>query len=414
MGEKDRVSVSLLGQFAFHHEVDGKEYILTEQESTSKRLWTFLQYLAVFSKRPVSQSELIDALWGDEDGSSNPANALKTLLHRVRTLMEQLGFPDGKQVIQYRRGVYTWDPDLEIDLDIDRFDSLYDGFLTSDLKKAVKAIDLYVGDFLPDATGSPWAVSIRTYYHTKYLKLCNDVATALCKQGNYDEAVRICRKSTVIDPFDEPSHLLLMQALSASGAKQIAIQHYSKVASMFMDQLGVSPSEEMVQLYRELMKAEMSVELDLFTVRQKLEEKGAIGGAYFCEYLTFQDIYQLEARSVQRSGQVIHLVMLTITDRRGNPLDSRQCAVALEELRHIIHRCLRTGDVFTRFSASQYLILLPSANYENSIKVVKRILNNYTQTVVGKLAHVKHSVLPVLPAGDVPSSIPRFTPVHQS
>ena len=412
MEKKERLTVSLLGQFTLRHEVDGKEYILTEQDSTSKRLWTFLQYLAVFSKRPVSQSELIEALWGDEDGSSNPANALKTLLHRVRSMMEQLGFADGKQVIQYRRGVYSWDPELELDLDIDRFDSLYEGYLTSDLTQAVQAIDLYVGDFLPDATGSPWAVSIRTYYHTKYLKLCNDAATALCKRENYDEAVRICRKATVIDPFDEPSHLLLMQALSASGAQQVAIQHYSKVAGMFMDQLGISPSEEMVQLYRELTKAEMSVELDLYTVRQKLEEKGIIGGAYFCEYLTFQDIYQLEARSVQRSGQVVQLVMLTITDRRGDPLDSRQCAVALEELRHVIHRCLRTGDVFTRFSAAQYLILLPTANYENSVKVVQRILNNYTQTVVGKLASVKYSILPVLPAGDDPHSVPRFIPVR--
>jgi len=411
MDTQDRLVVSLLGQFTMRHEVNGTEYVLTEQDSTSKRLWTFLQYLSVFNKRAVSQSELIEELWGDEDSSSNPVNALKTLLHRVRNMMEQLGFADGKDVILYRRGIYTWNPELSVELDIDSFDQLYEGYLTSDLSKAVDAIDLYVGDFLPDATGGPWAVSIRTFYHTKFLKLCSEAATELQKRGNYEDAIRICRKATVIDPFDESCHLLLMQALAASGSQQIAIQHYSKVADMFMDQLGISPSEEMMHLYRELTKAEMNVEMDLYTVRRMLEEKGTIGGAYFCEYLTFQDIYQLLARSVQRSGQVIQLVMLSITSRQGMPLDSRQCAVALEELRHCIQRSLRTGDVFTRFSASQFLILLPSANYENSLKVVERISSVYDKTVVGKLSSICHSVLPVLPGGEELSSPPRFVPI---
>lgn len=58
------VEVSLFGAFSLRREFRGQEYLLTEQDSTSKRLWTFLQYLAAFHDRDVSQDELIEALWG--------------------------------------------------------------------------------------------------------------------------------------------------------------------------------------------------------------------------------------------------------------------------------------------------------------------------------------------------------------
>ena len=410
MEKENLLSVSMLGSFVMRHQADGKEYVLTEQDSTSKRLWTFLQYMAAFSDRPVSQSELIDVIWGD-DSSADPANALKTLLHRARSAMEQLGFPDGKKIIQYKRGFYNWSPEIEIELDMVRFDALCDRAQEGDIEAAIEAIDLYEGDFLPNAAGSPWAVSMRTYYHTKYLKTCDDVAAALCEEKRYEEAVQICRRATIIDPYDENSHLLLMRALSALGSQQAAIQHYSHVADMFMNQLGVSPSEEMMQFYRELTKLEMNVEMDIHVVRQKLEEKNEVSGAYFCEYFTFQNIYQLEARSVQRTGRVVQLAMLTLTDRRGNALESKQRAIAMEELHNVIRSCLRAGDAFTRISAAQHLILLPTASYENGVKILQRIIGRFDGTLAGKGAVVQYSLLPVLPVGENEHTTAQFAPI---
>ena len=300
--------VTLLGRFSLRRSTPEQDFELTEQDSTSKRLWTFLQYLAVFHQRGVSQEELIDVLWGDGD-SSNPTNTLKTLLHRSRGAVEKLGYPDGKQVLLYRRGTYTWNPDILLELDIERFDQMCDqagdGSEAQRLDTALRAIDLYRGDFLPNAAGNPWAVSLRTYYHNKYIKLCYDTAHTLLEQERYDEAVRICQGATMVDPYDEDAHILLMQALSASGAQPAAIQHYTYVTNMLMDQLGVAPSEAMTQLYRELTKADMSIELDLNVIRDKLLETRQQSGAFFCEYGVFQDIYRLEARSAIRSGRIV-------------------------------------------------------------------------------------------------------------
>lgn len=152
--------------------------------------------------------------------------------------------------------------------------------------------------------------------------------------------------------------------------------------------------------------------MDIHIVREKLEEKNKISGAYFCEYFTFQNIYQLEARSVQRSGRVVQLAMLTLTDRRGNAMESKQRAVAMEELHEAIRGCLRSGDAFTRVSATQYLILLPTANYENGVKVLQRIIDRYENTLAGKGALVQYSLLPVLPAEEKEYGAAHFAPME--
>ena len=395
---ENHLTVSLFGTFSLCTETQ----TISEQDSSSKRLWTFLQYLTTFHQKKISQDELIEALWGDGE-CANPVNTLKTILHRARAMMESLGFSDGKQVIFYRRGFYTWNPEMQISTDVDRFDLLCKDLFTAPLdeeglKNALDAIALYQGDFLPSAAGSPWALSLRTYYHTKYLKLCGMTSAYLSEQKQYELAVRICRSAISIDPYDEESHLLLMQCLAASGAQQAAIQHYTQVSALFMDQLGVTPSDEMFQLYRELSKSTESMEMDLHVIRRNLLEERPGGGAFFCEYAVFQDIYRLEARSAIRSGQVVQLAMLTLLDQKGQRLDSKRSAAAMDELRDVILSSLRIGDIFTRYSSAQYLILLPTASYENGVKILQRILNNYQRTLVSNATSVKYSLLPVLPA----------------
>ena len=99
MGIQGVLYVSLLGSFSMRYTGGGETRAITEQESTSRRMWTFLQYLFAFSKRSVTQDEVIEVLWGDSD-ISNPTNTLKTLLHRSRQVLESMGIPDGKEALR--------------------------------------------------------------------------------------------------------------------------------------------------------------------------------------------------------------------------------------------------------------------------------------------------------------------------
>ena len=321
-------------------------------------------------------------------------------------MLEGLGLPDGKQVLRYRRGLYTWDQDLPIWTDTDEFDTLCARFSAepespAGLEAGRSALAFYGGDFLPGAAGSPWTLSPRTYYHNKYLRLCFDMVTSLRELGRLDEAIDICRAATAMDPYDETCQLLMMQLLQASGARQMALQHYNDVANLLMSQLGIMPSEEMTALYRELSKTKAPEipEMDLQTIRAELMDQERGAGPLFCEYSAFRDIYRLLIRSVPRSGQVVQLAVITLLDWKGAPLPAGRRTAAMEELHRAILSKLRSGDVFTQLSSMQYLLLLPTASYENGDMALHRVLNAYQRTVLGKSTLAQCSLISAL-SGD--------------
>lgn len=394
--------VKTLGGFSLKHIcTEDQNLEITEQDSNSWRQWAFLEYLCVYHQRCVSQEEIIDIIWGGVE-VGNPVNTLKTLLHRARLTLERLGFSDGKDVLRYRRGVYSWNPELVIRVDIEEFDALRDQFDTGPageegLAAARKALALYQGDFLPHASASPWALSPRTHYHLKYLHLCFDMASVLWERDRLEEAVEVCRFATALDPYDETCQSLMMRLLHASGSKQAVARYYSDISALLMKELSVAPSQELTALYHELSGPGEAQELDLRTIRAVLlGDDSANRGAFFCQYFVFRNICRLLARISVRNGQIVQLGVITLFSKTGGALAPSQRAAAMEELKEAIQMRLRSGDIFTQFSPTQFLVLLPTASHENGSMAVDRVLSAYGQTLAGKTTTPQFSLLPAL------------------
>lgn len=399
MASDKTLYITTLGQFSLRYPTYDGPGMISDQHGISWRLMTFLQYLCFFHDRAVTQDEIFDLLWSDID-STNPTNTTKTLLHRSRLLLEEIGLEDGKKALRYRRGLYFFDPELSIWIDTNEFEKLCEAFYAEQgspagLDAARKAIELYQGDFLPNAAGSAWLLSPRTYYRTKFLRLCCDAANVLRDMGQLDEAIKLCRLATAQDPYNEPCHQLIMRLLCDSGAKQEALQYYNDVSNLFMAKLGVVPSEEMTALYRELSSGNESgvPELDLRNILAELQDPEQQTGVHFCDYSIFQDIYNFLIQLVARSGQVAQLSLITLLDVEGELLSQTRRVLAMEELRKTISACCRSEDVCTQLSPSQYLLLLPSASYENGNTVIKRILGAYHKTLIGKTTCTKCSTI---------------------
>lgn len=396
--------VKTLGGFSLRYSHSASPEIeLSERDGGSWRQQAFLQYLCVNHQRRVPQEEMIDVLWDDGE-VSNPANTLKTLLHRTRLTLERLGFADGKKTLLCRRGNYTWDPELNIQLDVEEFDALRAKFdaapgTEEGLEAAKQALALYGGDFLPQAAASIWALSPRTYYHSKYLRLCCGAANVLWELERLPEAVEVCQLATALDPYDENCQMLMMRLLHASGARQAVAQYFNDVSALLMNQLGVSPSAEMTALYHELNAPEQAQELDLRAIRTIVLGEDAAGkGAFFCEYYVFQNICRLLARTTVRSGQVVQLGVITVFPRRGNQLAMAQRTAAMSDLKQVILANLRSGDIFTQFSLTQYLLLLPTASHENGSMAVNRVLEAFAKCKSSTAAVPRFSLLPALSA----------------
>jgi DNA-binding SARP family transcriptional activator len=400
MCRKIPLDVTMFGQFSISHTVDGKLMTMTDQTSASRRLWAFWGYLIAFRSSPVAQDQLIDVLWNGEE-TEDPVNTLKTLLHRARRILESIGIEDAKQVLLYRKGSYSWSDQVVFSIDTERFDQHYAAAMEGSPEKLstlLSAISLYGGVFLPKATQETWATSLRMYYQARFMKICAEAARMLEQEGRYVDMIDVCRKAIHADPYDESIHLLLMQALASNGSQQAAIAHYTYITQLFMDQLGVAPSEQLTSFYRKLVKSTNSVELDLRVVRKALVEEEPANSPYYCEYVIFQDIYRLESRTAERTGQVIQLSMLSILSAQGKSLSAKQAALAMERLKQVISATLRRGDAFTQYSASQYLLLLPCASYENGNKVLQRVVNSFQRAYPTMNVRLQFSVQPLLPS----------------
>ncbi len=399
MEAADTLHITMFGRFTMTRRVTGEVLTVTEQSSSSKKLWTFLEYLIAFRNKPIPQDELIDVLWGDEE-VGNPLNTLKTLLHRARNTVETLGFGNGKQVLLCRRGEYMWSGEVDLTVDTEEFEALCEAASRPGpdcLGHMLAAIALYQGDFLPKVSREPWAVSLRVYYHAKFLALCNGASALLAEEGRYSEVVSLCRKAILIDPYDEAAHLRLMQAMISADARQAALDHYQYVMQLFMKQLGVTPSEDMTAFYRQLVKTSNSVKLDLHAVQRDLDEESPAPGPYCCEYAIFQDIYRLLARTASRTGQAVQLAALSVLDDRGKALAAKRVGMSMERVKEVILSGLRQGDVFTRFSATQYLLLLPYASSENGEKVLGRLMSRFRRAYPKTPVLLQYSLLPLLP-----------------
>ena len=116
-----------------------------------------------------------------------------------------------------------------------------------------------------------------------------------------------------------------------------------------------------------------------------------------CDYDFFRVIYHAEARSVARSGAAIHIALLNVEGEGARSLPRRSLDCAMDNLLEVVRSSLRRGDIVSRCSISQYILMLPNANYENSCKVCQRIIRTFFRQFPHSPARIHASVQPLEP-----------------
>lgn len=396
--QADPVKINMLGEFSISYGGN----TINDSTSRSKKLWMILEYLLAFRDREISQNELIELLW-PEDNIENPANTLKTLIYRVRSMLDDLSYEGGgKTMLIYRRGSCSWNREINAVIDVDLFEEkLKQAHITEGpvrLDNLLSALALYKGDFLPKAALEPWAVPLATYYHTKYLTAVKEAVLMLVGDSRYDEVITICQKATVIDPYDEELHYWLILALYNTGEKQQAMKHYEYVTDMFFSRFGVNPTDRLTGLYKEIIAETNNSQMDLSVIKKELQEDYK-PGAFFCEYAIFKEIYHLNMRTLARTGAASHLCLLSLVGPRGGKPQQKALSKTVLRLKECIGSSLRRGDIFTRYSVSQFLVMLPAASYENSVIVIDRIIRSFRRQNGKALVDVKASIQPMSPDG---------------
>ena len=158
------------------------------------------------------------------------------------------------------------------------------------------------------------------------------------------------------------------------------LEEYERTARMLAEELGVVPSERMLEQFREMSGHISSRPGVIEEIKEGLQEKQKEKGAYFCTLPSFRDVYRMVRRNMERSGQSVYLLACSLTDSRGQALERGEKLDTLTEgLDEAIRESLRSGDAYTRYSASQYLVMLTGISRENCRLVIERITDSFTK-----------------------------------
>lgn len=399
MEERAPIQIQMLGSFA----LSAGDVQIKDSDNRSKKIWLFLAYLIYNRGKSVDAQSYIDLLWDADDSGANPTNALKAILHRVRATLDQLWPGAGHELVLHQGATYRWNTEYPAVLDVDEFDRLCaqgESGAEEDeqLRCYLSAVELYGGEFLSRLSSSLWTAPLAAHYHQAYLQAALRALPLLRQRERYQDMELVCRRALIQCPYTEELYYHLIDALARLGKQREATIVYEDMAQLLMDEFGVVPSEEIRTLYGEMTSALNDHHLPADVILEQLREPEGRSGAMVCSYDIFCAIYRAVARSLIRSGDVVHLALFSVHHRnREEDLARRSLERVMDNMEDVIRTTLRRGDVAARCSRSQFVVMLPQANYENSLKVCQRVQRAFQRRCPHSPAGIQFAVYPLEP-----------------
>ena len=390
------LQVQMLGQFTLRY----GDRTISDSDDRSRRVWSLLAYMLYNHGRSFAQEELIRLYWSNSEKSADPGNALKSIFHRIRTALDKLQPGLGRLLIRRKAGRYFWNNVMPLSLDIEDFEAHFHAAEAAGdddvrLAEYQAALALYAGDPLPRMTDEIWTIPIVAYYHSLYTGAAAGAIVLLEKQERTAEAVALCRRAIHIEPYQEDLYEHLMRGLLRTGDMKGAMSVYEEMSEQLFAHFGVMPSETLRTLYRQATRTVNDRTLTMDEVCSQLAEPAPHGGAMVCEYDFFNILYRAEARSIARNGHSANICLLSVSGKDGEMLARRSLDPAMNNLQVLVQNNLRRGDVIARCSISQYIILLPQANYENSRMVADRLVSAFYRRYPHSPARLRYTVQPL-------------------
>jgi len=385
------LNVRLLGQIRITY---GGKPILYERHSITKAM-KLLLILLYSGQGGITRNKLLEDLYGREE-LLDAANNLRVTMHRLKKMLTDAGLPE-YEYIRSTAGAYYWDSPMDTVVDVDVFKKLIaEAENETDQEKKLamlrEACQMYGGEFLQKLSGDEWVLIESVQCKELYFTALQQVCDLLMNQKEYEEVLRLTDPACELYPFDEWQAVKIDCYIAMSRYKD-ALKEYESTAKLLIEELGVSPSEKMMKQFAVLSKHVSNRTQAITEIQSELRENAEQRGALYCTYPGFRDAYRMIKRGMERNGQSVFLLLCTLVDSKGRPMESSD---KLEEMSGALHKAiqssLRRCDSFTKYNKSQFLVMLVGTNEENCQIAIDRIMNCFVKEHKSWGSHVECSV----------------------
>lgn len=242
------VCVRTLGAF----EIQLRDGPLQFTRKPPARLLTVLKALIALGCVDVSEQQLVEAVWPDEEGDAG-VNSLHVALTRLRRL---LGCADAVHLSEGR---------VSLNRDLCWIDAFAFERVSSSVKEDHAAVlspenlaatesacALYRGSFLPGDLDAPWALARRESLRNRVIRLVELLTTHYESRRNWKRAIALYRQGLEADPLFERFHQGLIRCYFYAGQRAEALSAYRQLRLTLSVVLGIEPSPRSEALYRKI------------------------------------------------------------------------------------------------------------------------------------------------------------------
>ena len=369
---EEKLHIKMFGGFSANY---GGEVLTFGRQRGSKFEYLF-QILMTRPGKKFNKKDIAEILYGSEQVEDTNAS-LNNTIFRLRRYLKESPLPERDYLI-LSGGTLCFDGGVEVESDVWSFECAAREFESEqdDRKKAEfckRACELCRGVFLPQLSSEQWVIEKSKEYEKLYAQMLKYLLHHFKKEGDFTGIERLSARAAEIYPY-EGWERWQIESLIARGLPQEADRVYQAAVARMQKAGGFFSKGRRMELQKTGMKIRYpeGTEDD---IRRCLAEPGPAEGAYRCTIPGFLDCYRMLKRVTTRKGQVYFCLFLcTILDTGGRPAsDQKYCKKLGDQLCVTFQRCLRRGDVYTKYSENQYLLLCTGAKKESILQIGTRI-----------------------------------------
>lgn len=250
------LSVYTLGTFRVYQE----EQLIGEWPSLKGQ--SIFKYLIAQRERPVNKEVLMELFWPDADPDS-ARNNLNVAIYGLRQAFRQIQ-PELSYVL-FSDDHYLLNPELHVWVDVEAFRERFTkakqfeerGELVLAASEYHAAEALYQGEFLEEDRYDEWLLPLRQKLRSEYLEALTYLSRYYFNLEDYGASITLCSKILTVDRVREEAHRLYMRCCNRQGQRYLALRQYHQCVEALTEELDVTPSENTVELYKEIRKGQV-------------------------------------------------------------------------------------------------------------------------------------------------------------
>ncbi len=257
-----QLRVQTLGAFRVwrgDREIETREW----QRDKARQLF---QALITYRGRWLQREELAEMLWPHLSPDA-AVRDFKVALSALYRALEPARAEATSSFIARDGSAYRLRPNADIWLDCAEFQTgcaagvrlLDQGQTEAGMQRLHAALQLYQGDFLPDALYESWAEAERERLRNTFLRSADRLAQVYAEQRRDEELIALSERILACDNCWERAYRFLMLAYARQGNRAAALRVFQRCADTLARELDVEPAPNTLALAEQLRHGDLIV-----------------------------------------------------------------------------------------------------------------------------------------------------------